>query len=117
MTGPSQDLEAPAGATAGLLLGSLLGAGLQDCSYPNAEGDGCGLSGFTAGAFVGSTLGSIVGVQVAGILFEDRPSMGRSVFGAFAGFAGGRLAAWALYDWGGVDGEPLFVGFSLSQGP
>ena len=109
-------LGGSSGALAGLLLGGLVGAGLQSCSYPDAEGDNCGLSGFTTGAFVGSAVGSVLGIQVAGNLFDDRPSIAWSLIGTVTGFAGGCLAAWAMNEWGGVDGEPLFVGFSVSQG-
>lgn len=109
-------LGGSAGAATGLLLGTLLGVGLQACDYPDSEGDSCGFSGFTTGAFVGSTVGSILGVQVAGKLFYDRPPIPGSVMGALVGFAGGLVVAWGLYEWGDIDDFPLFLGFSLSQG-
>lgn len=104
------------GAVGGLLLGSVIGEGLQTCESLDSEGDSCGFSGFTLGAFVGSTVGSVLGVQLAGFLFEDRPSIPASALGAVVGIAGGLVTAWGLYEWGDVDEFPLYIGFSLSQG-
>jgi hypothetical protein len=104
------------GAVGGLLLGSLIGEGLQTCVSPASDGDSCGFSGFTLGAFVGSTVGSIVGAQFTGILFEDRPPVPATVFGGVLGIAGGLLASWALFEAGDVDEFPLYVSFSVSQG-